>query len=327
MVASLSPIEDMTPLTLVYIVYGPDKYFQQARFSLLTLLHLIESAPRGTLPLRVAVWSTRPGCLPKHSCIRHERIDPRIVSAWRGPLDFVHRAKIAALQHVASSTEGRWLFVDTDTRWMRLPDEEFLVSQRQTCDGKPVLVMSCHEGELSQHYHPAYYAMLRRLDPGKLATLGVGVPPWPMWNTGVLGGHGSWLPDFYRDALVLNDALLPWLRPRLYVEQLAISLLADQRCDVRLFEGFLDHYWDCSFEASIYLENFFALTRLMPALPLQAEMAFHLDWDKSLFRRMQKQPRYRFRRWRSRVVSSLGKRKNDLNAARLRRSSIFYPSI
>ncbi len=119
--------------------------------------------------------------------------------------------------------------------------------------------------------------------------------------------------------LVVSDALLPHVGYRNCVEQLALSLVAASRFEVRPFDEYPEHWWPYGSERPIFLRRFF--DPVPPDLPVreQAALAAQFRISESDLRAIQILPANRFARWCANVRNSFYKRKIDLLAYRLRR--------
>jgi hypothetical protein len=304
---------------IVYIVHGPARYFDEARFSILTLVHLLRTS--GCSDYRIWVWTARPQLLPRHEVIIYKDLDESSLEAMRGPLGLVHRIKLIVLAEAAAAIKEDFVYVDGDSRWLQLPDVEFEELQRSSAKSRGLLYMNGIDGTLSEQFIGKYYRYLTRNHAALKALFGIAEGPWRIWNAGVLGMRYSSSKVLLGESLALCDALVPWLTPRIYVEQLALNLVATKYFDIHPFQRAIDHYWDCSFEASIHLCEFFKRMPEDAALFSQAETAYNLAWDRRLFRAMRRHPRYRFRRWRQRLRASFAKRFIDIKARKLRKRS------
>jgi len=309
----------MSEKHIVYIVHGPRRYYDEATFSLLTLLHLLKLAKSNEY--KIWVWTPHPENLPQHDFISYQRINEALLFQMRGPLDLVHRVKLEVLIKAADKIDGDFVYVDGDTRWLDLPDSEFSALFESPEEPNAVLFMNGVDGILSETFKAGYYRYLMDNQATLSSSFGIGAPPWEVWNAGVLGMKRSCAAAFLEQSITLCDALIPWLKPRIYVEQLALNLVAARRFSIRAFQSPIDHYWDCSFEASIYVQKFLVRIGKVTNLSQQAEAAYTLSWDRKLFRAMQKQPRYRLLRWWHRLRSSANKRALDMRARRLRENA------
>lgn len=304
---------------IVYLVHGGNKFYDQARLSILTLLDPLFK--QGREDYQIVVYCDKPHLLPQHEFVRSRPVTPEQLQRWRGPLDFVHRIKLEMLRDAASRFQDPFIFVDCDTRWLRLPDAEFEALSAPAAAGqKPAFFMHMNDGEISATFYPHYFRHLNRHAAMQLAPWHIKPGPWQMWNSGVIGVAPSIAGTFFDDALAISDLLHLYLRPRIFTEQCAFALLAATRFDVRPFDHCLHHYWDYSFEAPTYLDSIFA--GLDPALSLeqQADYCGRFKWDESKLRAIRSLRSTRFRRWIAKVRNSLNKRRIDVKAAQLRRA-------
>jgi hypothetical protein len=303
---------------IVYVSFGGQKFEDQTRYSVLTLLHLLAERQRDDY--RIVVYTDRPERVPQHPWVTAERIDPADLGRWRGPLENVHRIRLEVL-HRAVATYGLPLvYVDSDTRWLELPDEPFAkLKAPLPPGGRLSFYMHAKEGTLSPSFHPPYLDYLST-HAAVLARVGLQAEgPWVMWNAGVMGVPKG-AEDFFAGVMQVHDVLLPRIRPRNFVDQLIISLQARARFDLNGFEFYLHHYWDFSQEAPVLLRAF--LGGIDPALPV-AEQARHCgehDWNDEALRRIRVESSG-FHRWRNKVRNSLRKRRLDVKALWLRASA------
>lgn len=301
--------------TILYLSHGGQKYHDQTRYSVLTLLAQLIEHDRNDF--RIAVYTDRPDVLPAHDLIRPVPARPEDLAAWRGPLDYVHRIKLCLLRRALAELGAPLIYVDSDTRWLQIPDAPFTALSG---DGAPA---PCYlykiEGTISPTCFPQYFHLLRRsrsrLDAWRVPR----DPPWTMWNSGTVGipGRGA---GFIDDALRITDALLPHVGYRNCVEQLALSLAASGRFDVQPFDAYMEHWWSYGSELPTYLRRrFFDAQPSGLPVPEQAARAARFSIIESDLRAIQRRPANRVVRWCAKVRASFYKRRIDLLAFSLRR--------
>jgi hypothetical protein len=305
--------------SIVYLVHGPEKFHEQARFSILTLL-AAASTPHEH-QARIVAYTDRPELLPDHPSLSAIRISAGDMKLWRGPLDFVHRAKLEVMRRAAAKFGAPLVYVDSDTRWLAYPEVELGELHARTAgdSGKPILYLHENEGVLSPKLHPRYFealsgnAAVRRI----LARRGVALSsPWTSWNAGVIGvPRGA--ESFFDDALALTDDLTLRLRPRTYVEQLAVSLVAARDYSVKTLDNRVHHYWNVSAEFTSVLHAFLAGIRKLP-IEAQIRAAGGYVWDEQALRGTQHAPAQRWKTRYKKWMNSLHKRRMDLKAIWLR---------
>ncbi len=307
----------MSTKNIVYLVHGGKKFYDQARLSILTLLdHLFRQQCDD---YRIVVYCDKPQLLPRHTFVGSVPITLQQIQRWRGPLDFVHRVKLEVFRDAVSRFQDPFIFVDCDTRWLRLPDAEFDALAAPPVTGqKPAFYMHMNDGEISARFYPHYFRHLNQHAAVQLAPWGVKPGPWQMWNSGVIGISPRAAGSYFDDALAMADVLYLDLRPRIFSEQCALALLAATRFDVRPFDHCLHHYWDYSFEAPEYLDTLFA--GLDPAASLEEQAAYcgRFNWDETQLRAIRARRDTRFRRWIAKVKNSLYKRRIDLKVLQLK---------
>jgi hypothetical protein len=331
--------------TILYLSHGGQKYHDQTRYSVLTLLALLLEQNRNDV--RIAVYTDRPDQLPVHELVQAICVSPGDVAALRGPLDYVHRIKLGVLRRALAELGAPLIYVDGDTRWLQIPDAPFAAlagDDLPRSAGVPPALSSLHdggrnarapsppcylykvEGAMSASFFPQYFHLLQR-KRRQLAAWQLPLdPPWTMWNSGTVGiprqGAG-----FIDDVLRVNDELLPHVGFRNCVEQLALSLVAASRFDIRPFDGYLEHWWAYGSELPVVLRRFF--DPLPPGLPVpeQAARAAQFRIVEDDLRAIQRRPANRFARWRAKVRNSFYKRKIDLLAYALRRRTAAVESV
>jgi hypothetical protein len=304
------------PKSILYLSHGGQRYHDQTRYSVLTLLaRLLE---RNRNDFRIIVYTDEPDQLPDHDLVQAVRVPSDKFAAWRGPLDYVHRIKLAVLQRALDDHGAPLIYVDSDTRWLHIPDAPFaaLTGEVGTMSVPPCYLYRV-EGTISASFFPQYYHLLRRKRRELMAWQLPHAPPWTMWNSGTVGIPAR-SAGFIDDVVRVNDALLPHVGFRNCVEQLALSLVAAARFEVRPFDSCLEHWWSYGSELPVVLRRFF--DPLPPGLTVaeQAARAMQFRIVEDDLRAIQQQPANRFARWRAKVRNSFYKRKIDLLAYALR---------
>jgi len=303
---------------IVYLSHGGQKFYDQTRFSVLTLLDLL--LKQGRDDYRILIYTDRPEQSPDHASIHSVRISSEELKKFRGPLEFIHRIKLEVLRRAEADIGLPFIFVDCDTRWLKIPDEQFesLSDRGQRQSGAaPVFYMHKFEGTMADNFYPNYLRLWHekrtKLVEWKLRA----DPPWTMWNSGTIGVPWG-ATGFFRDVLAVTDDLILDVRQRIFIEQLAFSLVASSRFQIRPFDDCLVHYWNYGTELPILLRRFF--DSLPPELPIekQAEQCAQFPLERPTLEKLQSLRSIRFRKWRAKVKNSLFKRKIDMKAFWLR---------
>jgi len=328
--------------TVLYLSHGGPKYHDQTCYSVLTLLALLIQHNRNDF--RIAVYTDQPGRLPAHDLVRAIPVNRREFAALRGPLDYVHRIKLGILQRALDELGSPLIYVDSDTRWREIPDVPFAAldfpghrasqphlspsSQEAgaferaggtpAVPGNPPCYLYKIEGTISPAFFPQYHHLLLR-KRRQLAAWQLPLdPPWTMWNSGTVGIPRQ-SAGFIDDVLRVNDELLPHVGYRNCIEQLALSLVAASRFDVRPFDACLEHWWPYGCELPVLLRRFFDPLPSGLPVPEQAARAAQFRIIEDDLRTIQRRPANRFTRWVAKVRNSFYKRKIDLLAFALRR--------
>jgi hypothetical protein len=300
--------------TILYLSHGGQKYHDQTRYSVLTLIALLLEQNRKDFC--IAVYTDRPDQVPAHGLVQPICVKPKEFASMRGPLQYVHRIKLEVLRRALGDFGAPLIYVDGDTRWLQIPDEPF--ASLSSTSAPPVCYLHKVEGSISASFFPQYFRLLCkhrhklvdwRLPPD---------PPWTMWNSGAVCVP-SWSAGFIDEVLRVNDELLLHVGYRNCIEQLALSVVAASRFEIRPFDAHLEHWWPYGSELPIVLRRFF--DQLPPDLPVpeQAARASQFCIIESDLRAIQGLPANRFARWCEKIGTSFYKRKIDLVAYALRR--------
>lgn len=242
--AVTAPIADLHAVvapdaeTILYFCYGPQELFDQAIFSILTLLRVAGDA-------KIVVYCDRPEAfagLP----VETVALDQGTLDHWLGESDYIHRRKTCVIIDALTRFGGKILFLDTDTYWMRSPAALF----RHVGPGRACFHIL--EGYLQSTGTPSDTALARQLathtyrstsgEPVTLTAL------TPMWNTGVVGVDADDLPLMH-DALALSDAIWADADPAgafgrkvHHAEQFAMGHVF-RNCRLREADACVYHYW------------------------------------------------------------------------------------
>src|SRR5579864_9352693 len=190
--------------TILYLSHGGQKYHDQTRYSVLTLLALLLEQNRNDY--RIAVYTDRPDQVPAHDLVQPVEVSPADLAAFRGPLDYVHRIKLGILQRALGEHGAPLIYVDGDTRWLHVPDEPFAALSEDAPD--PGSISPCYlyrvEGTITTSFFPQYFHLLQRKRQQLAAWRLSPDPPWTMWNSGTVGIPKQ-SAGFIDDVLRVND--------------------------------------------------------------------------------------------------------------------------
>ena len=240
--------------TIIYLSHGKEKYHYQTKYSVLSLLGLLLSQNR--TDYKIVIYTDRPDLVPEHDYIECIKLYPEELITWKGPLDYVHRIKLEILRRAAVSYNNSIIYIDSDTRWLALPDRPF-----DNLNSGATAYMHKLEYRLTDNpnlYTYRYYNTLNR-KRSVLRDLGIDERDhYEMWNAGVIGlpRNSAILID---KSLQINDILLLHsdMSERWIMEQLAQSLVLTEHFQVRPLDHFIEHWWFHGTELPILLCDFF----------------------------------------------------------------------
>jgi hypothetical protein len=185
--------------------------------------------------------------------LKYRQLDSAKLAKWRGPIDFVHRVKIAMLQDFVKDKEGQVLYLDTDVYFLGPVTGVF----QNIADGKRY--MHTKEGPV----HGSDNVVFRKLSQfikSRGNELQTGSSPIPipedttMWNAGVLGflsKHGTLL----NRVLEFTDSVYQEYSKHI-VEQYAFSIYFSKDGTILPADTVIFHYWNLK-ELRAVLKSFF----------------------------------------------------------------------
>ncbi len=188
------------PTRLLYFCYGAPAIYDQAIYSILSLLHVAGGIQADC---RVVAYCDRPeafAALP----VDVVPLDAATLDGWLGDSDYLHRRKTCAIIDALERFGGRVIFIDSDTWFRRSPAPIF----RRVGPGRACFHLC--EGLVHATGTPTDMALARQLAAHDYR-LPSGTPVridrrTRMWNTGVVGVDASDIGRV-RDALALSDAI------------------------------------------------------------------------------------------------------------------------
>ena len=263
--------------TIVYHVHGHNGFYQQARFSILSLVDLLHK--EGRYDVRIVVYADRPDEFAHYPFVQTIFMSSEQVRAWSGPFRYVHRIKLEVLNHAIGAFGLPLLYVDGDTRWLRIPEIPLDVLGKYPDNGKAgAFYMHACEGAITPEAHGQYYRELAAHAP-LLRAHGLGdVTKWVMWNAGALGVPiGS--EGLFEEALGLLDDLMMTVRATTYIEQALMSTLITARFNVEGLTDYIYHYWNISKEVQVVLKRFFAPMGSVRDYAREIEVYSRFRWD------------------------------------------------
>lgn len=229
---------------VVFQTYGSPPIARQVA---LALTSLVRTLPETAGPVQVVLYTDDPeGFAPllpppvrARLAIQYHVLNTATLQAWRGPQDFVHRAKVEMIRHCFDHfSPGTLLYLDSDILFLQDPTPLLA----ELAEG--VSLMHIREDSFDAPKSPLTRKIRRRMGQVRLPLVGgPGTLPahTPMWNAGVLGLHHSVRPHV-DTVLALTDALYS-AYPKHVMEQLAFSYTLNALGKVLPASPYMYHYW------------------------------------------------------------------------------------
>lgn len=302
---------------IIYLSHGGPQYHEQTRFSALTLLDLI--LKHGRKDIQIGIFTDQPKQSLTHDLVSTIYVAPDELHRMRGPLDFVHRIKLEVMRRTEIELGLPFIFVDSDTRWLKIPDAPLASLADANLPGscRPPIYMHKSEGQISPTFLPQHWKLLH-MKKEQLTEWSLPLNGWPLWNAGTFG-----VPVQARGlidrALTINDELLPHSTYRNGVEQLTLSLIAASEFQLRPFDEYLAHYWNHGSELPVVVSRFFQSLPADLSVEEQAMRAGNFPIEDSELKAIQRAQAGLLRKWRRKFRTSLYKRRIDLKAFWIRR--------
>ena len=226
------------------------------------------------------------------------------MQAYRGQFDYVHRIKLEVMLKAARELGTAVLYVDCDTRWLRVPDDLFarLEAGNASC-------MHVNEGVFGPGFFPDYLAAVDK-HGAELRKMG-----WPIpraWRCGTPAWSAPppawWLSSKPPCASTIS-CCRAWKR----ATDRATGVVAGglRRPPAAGAGDALHHYWNYSYEAPLYLAEVFAGMAPDWDVARQAEFCGEFAWDEARLKTIQADPEHKRQRRRNKLRNSIAKRKVD----------------
>lgn len=255
----------------VYFAHGGKAFQAEARFSILTLIALMKANPQAFITL----YTDQPSRAVRHGRLKVVAIERPKIQQWMGRHSYVHRPKLEILRRAQRELGLPFIYVDTDTQWLRYPSDVFT---RLRAPAEPKTRRSFY---MWKRYEPIlgrpwdeYDRLLRRSMDG-LHTFGLDPASGNMmWNSGAIGVPAN-AGDIFDRALNVTDLLCEGLERHKHircVEQIAISLLAQNRFELHPLHDCLDHYYRHKHVSALIIRNL--LGRMSTTMDVDAQARF-----------------------------------------------------
>ncbi|MDO6391761.1 hypothetical protein Q4E40_16615 [Pontibacter sp. BT731] len=229
-------------MIILYQAYGSKSSYQQAVFSILTLYHYLQGDFDG---YKIIVYTDEPKYFLKYNQaipIIVEQITSEMLVAFKGPLNFSHRAKICILKDCFTRYNSDIFYLDADTYFTQSPVELFQKLQPGTA------IMNSNDYDLieaEEIFEDSNWLRIRRVIKDHSYTLANRTFKIPlttrMWNAGVIGLS-------YKDRKLLEDVMD--LSDQIYkykkvftAEQFAFSYVLQNTVNLISSGEVIFHYW------------------------------------------------------------------------------------
>lgn len=227
---------------LIYLATGSSDYLNEALYSLISFYRFHAMADQ----IHVLIYTDNADYfrmrLPPG--ITYRELDATIVDQWKGSLGYVYRLKTKVLQEVCALHEGNFLFVDTDTVFLKdiLPIFEAIERGQ--------LFLDACEGRLIDNKGGIAKKTRRFLRRQSIFSVPADADPiyidsrFVAWNSGTIG-FSDRVCDIFPAVEQLIDELYAKSKGKVFVvEQLALSYYFQQKGAPQPTENFIHHYWD-----------------------------------------------------------------------------------
>lgn len=250
---------------LVYLAYGGEDYCNEALYSLLSYYKYHEPGENRIVIYtdNIDFFSSR---LPDN--VIYTELTPEKIKEWKGSINFVHRVKIKILQDAASRFQGNFLYLDTDTYFLKNCNEFFdsinsgeLVFDR--CEGSLI----DNPGGIARKMRKFLKKENSFLIPSQNEPVTINEKFTP-WNAGIIGFNSGFEKLLYQ-VEELTDVL--YSKHQLFVmEQVAFSYFFQKDNTPIAAKSYIHHYWYFK-EFRNVLDNFFEHHKNKPFLQLKDE--------------------------------------------------------
>lgn len=251
---------------LVYLAYGGEDYYNEALYSLLSYYKYHEAGDNSILLYtdNVDFFSSH---LPDE--VIYTGLTTEIIKEWKGSINFVHRVKIKVLQDAALRFQGNFLYLDTDTYFLKNCNELF-----DTINAGELVFDRC-EGRLIDNPGGIARKMRKFLKKENSFTIPSQNEPvsidekFTPWNAGIIGFNSGFEKLLYQ-VVELTDVL--YSKHQLFImEQIAFSYFFQKDNAPIAAESYTHHYWYFK-EFRVVLKQFFNYHKNKPFFQLKDEI-------------------------------------------------------
>jgi len=213
---------------LVYLVFGPETYHQEAVFSIASALARLRETPDAAIDIQVFSDRAEPY---QHLPVHVRPLDEATREAWCKPHGYHFRTKHVALRKVLEECEQA-LLIDTDTFFHCSPIELFNRVEPGT-----LLCNAFYTPYGENRKSLLYTALSEKLKEQNLAD-----DQMMTLNSGVIGLNRQ-DASVLDQSIKLMDELFPFAQGAYTLEEFCLSIAAYRALDVKECPDLIHHYW------------------------------------------------------------------------------------
>jgi len=237
---------------LIYLSFGNDHYHRETLFSLLSFYKFHSENDQ----IKILIYTDTPNFFKEilPPTVQYRTIDSQQINDWKGVLNYIYRLKIKVLQDVCKTYTGNFLFVDTDTVFLKNCTSLY----KEIEAGE--LLLDANEGKLIDNKGGIARKTKRFLKkqntfsiPSDATTITLS-DQFVVWNSGTIGFTNA-IQKTLQSVEELMDVL--YVKSKIFiVEQIALSYYFQKIKQPKETKNFIHHYWDFK-EFRIVLSDFF----------------------------------------------------------------------
>ena len=237
---------------LIYLSFGNDDYHRETLFSVLSFYKFHSEEAQVTIIIYTDKSSFFKEILPR--TVQYRMINSQQINDWKGPLNYIYRIKTKVLQEVCANYKGNFLFVDTDTVFLK----NSISLYKEIEAGE--LLLDANEGKLIDNKGGIAKKTKRFLkkqttfsilsDENKITL----TDQFVVWNSGTIG----FTTAIQKTLLSVEELMdLLYVKSKIFiVEQIALSYYFQKIKQPKETKSFIHHYWDFK-EFRVVLSDFF----------------------------------------------------------------------
>lgn len=225
---------------LIYLSFGNDDYHRETLYSLISFYKFHTEKD----PIKVLVYTDAADffktILPSN--VHYRIIDRQQIQDWKGTLNYIYRLKTKVLQEVCATYTGNFLFVDTDTVFLKNCSPLFDEIQKgqlllDTCEGRLI----DNPGGIARKTRAFLKQQSAFSIPSDDETIYIN-EQFVAWNSGTIG-YTNAISKILIQVEELIDVL--YAKSKLFVvEQIALSYYFQKNKKPFATEDYIHHYWN-----------------------------------------------------------------------------------